>query len=177
MQQRHDHACLENRLSTATERQSGQRRHFRDVENIFHFTSVDWRAFQHELLINENGYHDLLRSDSLIVMLYKTSIILWPTYEHAMNNLANVLRKRKQPQFHMEAKELLVKALEINSKFSAAWMNLGIVQAQLDEYKAAEDSYKNAISLRKDFYPDAHFNLGTLYCSVKIIFIRLVSQR
>merc|ERR1712001_782577 len=101
----------------------------RDVKNIFRLTSVDWRDFQYELLLNEDGYYDLLRLDSLIVMLYKTAIILWPTYEHAMNNLANVLRKRKRPQFQMEAKELLVKALEINSKFSAAWMNLGIVQA------------------------------------------------
>jgi tetratricopeptide (TPR) repeat protein len=46
-------------------------------------------------------------------------------------------------------------------------MNLGIVQAQLEEYAAAEDSYKNSITLRKDFYPDAHFNLGTLYLKFK----------
>jgi len=80
-----------------------------------------------------------------------------------MNNLANVLRKRKQRQFHIEAKQLLLTALEINPKFSAAWMNLGIVRTQLEEYRAAEDSYKNAITLRKDFYADAHFNLGTLH--------------
>merc|ERR1712018_738412 len=47
------------------------------------------------------------------------------------------------------------------------WMNLGIVQAQLDELKEAEASYHNAISSRNNFYPDGHFNLGTLYLKLK----------
>merc|ERR1719336_2164848 len=46
-------------------------------------------------------------------------------------------------------------------------MNLGIVQAQLDELKSAESSYFNALSLRNNFYPDGHFNLGTLYLKIK----------
>ena len=41
-------------------------------------------------------------------------------------------------------------------------MNLGVVQANLNELADAEYSYKMALSQRKS-YPDCHYNLGTLY--------------
>ena len=41
-------------------------------------------------------------------------------------------------------------------------MNLGIVQAHLNNLYASEESYKKALSYRR-IYPDCHFNLGTLY--------------
>ena len=46
----------------------------------------------------------------------------------------------------------------------AAYMNLGIVEAALKDHRSAEASYAKAISLRRT-YPDAHYNLGTLYLS------------
>ena len=42
-------------------------------------------------------------------------------------------------------------------------MNLGIVLAASDDASGAEASYVEAIALRKGVYPDAHYNLGTLY--------------
>jgi len=137
-----------------------------DAKNIVKWTSVDWGEFTDELStinINKTDYYYFKHPDSLVVMLYKTAIRLWPRYEHALNNLANVLRKRDAKHFHVESKEFLLQALKVNSKFSAAWMNLGIVQAQLEDLASAEESYLNGLSLRKDFYPDCHFNLGTLY--------------
>jgi tetratricopeptide (TPR) repeat protein len=45
--------------------------------------------------------------------------------------------------------------------FAAAWMNLGIVEAELKKYSQAEDSYKTAIQHRHN-YPDCYYNLGNL---------------
>ena len=56
------------------------------------------------------------------VTFYKESIRIEPQYEHALNNLANLLKLEKQFE---EAEILLVKATVINPKFSAAHMNLG----------------------------------------------------
>ena len=42
-------------------------------------------------------------------------------------------------------------------------MNLGIVEAASGDASGAEASYVEAIALRKGVYPDAHYNLGTLY--------------
>ena len=47
------------------------------------------------------------------------------------------------------------------SDFSAAWMNLGIVQAALHKYNEAETSYLTAIKHRHK-YPDCFYNLGNL---------------
>ena len=139
-----------------------------DLEAIRKTTAFDWREDKNELRFDpETSAYSFINAESFVVMLYRTSIYLWPEYEHALNNLANVLRKRPQKYFHLEAKDLLTRALKINSKFSAAWMNLGIVQAQLDELEEAEASYHNAISLRNHFYPDGHFNLGTLYLKLE----------
>ena len=134
-------------------------------------TDVDWlKDFTEELRqigTSREEHYQLRDSDSIIILLYKTAIRLWPGYEHALNNVANVLRKRKEHMFQQQAHDLLIKALECNPKFSAAWMNLGIVQGQLGKLDLAEHSYLNAISLRGDAYPDAHFNLGTLYLKFK----------
>ena len=143
---------------------------YNDAKNILKWTSVDWGEFKNEVQtrnVNKTEYYYLKHPESLVVMLYKTAIRLWPRYEHALNNLANVLRKRKAKHFHLESKQLLLQASKINSKFSAAWMNLGIVQAQLGEHASAEESYINGLNLRKNFYPDCHFNLGTLYLKFK----------
>ncbi|GLD51929.1 protein O-mannosyl-transferase TMTC4 isoform X3 [Lates japonicus] len=46
--------------------------------------------------------------------------------------------------------------------YAAAWMNLGIVQNSLQKFEEAEQSYWNAIRIRKK-YPDCYYNLGRLY--------------
>jgi tetratricopeptide (TPR) repeat protein len=52
------------------------------------------------------------------------------------------------------------------STFAAAWMNLGIVQAGLKKSVAAEQSYFNALTHRRN-YPDCYFNLGNLYLDLQ----------
>ena len=54
------------------------------------------------------------------VTFYKESIRIEPQYEHALNNLANLLKLENKFE---EAENLLVKATAINPKFSAAHMN------------------------------------------------------
>merc|ERR1712012_337100 len=63
---------------------------------------------------------------------YKKALDLWPSYEHAMNNLGNIYKD--QGKFK-EAEKLFQKALVISPKFAACWMNLGIVQVNLSKFK------------------------------------------
>ena len=79
------------------------------------------------------------------VIFYKESIRLEPDYEHALNNLGNLLKTRKQ---FADAEKLLEKATLINPKFSAAFMNLGIVEQALGKYENAEKSYLQALKFR-----------------------------
>ena len=97
------------------------------------------------------------------VTFYKESIRIEPEYEHALNNLANLLKLEKQFE---EAENLLVKATVINPKFSAAHMNLGIVRQARGKFKQAEEDYLRALDLRRN-YPDAEFNLGNLYLKTR----------
>ena len=81
-----------------------------------------------------------------------------PVYDQAMNNLANLLKARG----HLEpALTLLQNATSIRSNFAAAWMNLGIVYAELKRHDEAEESYKTAL-LHRPKYPDCYYNLGNL---------------
>ena len=59
------------------------------------------------------------------------------------------------------------KAINISPKFAACWMNLGIVQANLNKFHNAEQSYLEALNLKNGFYPDCLFNLGTLYLKLR----------
>lgn len=45
--------------------------------------------------------------------------------------------------------------------FAAAWMNLGIVLANMKHFSEAETCYRNAIKYRRR-YPDCFYNLGNL---------------
>ena len=87
---------------------------------------------------------------------------LYPEYDQAMNNLANIL---KDSGDLVEAEGLLQRAVDIRHDFAAAWMNLGIVQAALKKNASAEESYLNAMRHRKK-YPDCWYNLGNLVCFV-----------
>ena len=95
---------------------------------------------------------------------YKKALDLWPSYEHAMNNLGNIYKD--QGKFK-EAEKLFQKALVISPKFAACWMNLGIVQVNLNKFKEAEKSYVKALDLKFGIYPDCLFNLGTLYLKMR----------
>ena len=97
------------------------------------------------------------------VTFYKESIRIEPEYEHALNNLANLLKLEKQFE---EAETLLVKATVINPKFAAAHMNLGIVRQARGKFLQAEEDYLRALDLRRN-YPDAEFNLGNLYLKTR----------
>ena len=79
------------------------------------------------------------------VIFYKEAIRLESDYEHALNNFGNLLKTRKQ---FAEAEKLLEKATQINPKFSAAFMNLGIVEQAQGKYENAEKSYLRALKLR-----------------------------
>lgn len=94
---------------------------------------------------------------------YNLAIKLYPEYDQAMNNLANILKERNMEE---EAKELLEKAVQIRPSFAAAWMNLGIVQASMKKYNEALISYTNAIRHRRN-YPDCFYNLGNLFLETK----------
>jgi tetratricopeptide (TPR) repeat protein len=75
-----------------------------------------------------------------------------------MNNLANLLKARG----HLEpALALLKNATSIRPEFAAAWMNLGIVYAELGRRDEAEASYLTALQHRPK-YPDCYYNLGNL---------------
>ena len=94
---------------------------------------------------------------------YRKALELWPNYEHALNNLGNLVKTNGRL---IEAEKLFEKALKISPKFAACWMNLAIVQSSLNKLEQAEFSYIRALEL-KDPYPDCHFNLGTLYLKLK----------
>ena len=89
---------------------------------------------------------------------YKLAIQLNPDYHQAMNNLANLLKDGGSLK---SAEELLIRASYLKADFTAAWMNLGIVQSLLRKYPEAEVSYLNALKLRRK-YPDCQYNLGNL---------------
>lgn len=89
---------------------------------------------------------------------YRIALKLYPRYDQAMNNLANLLRSYNQLE---EAEKLLRQAIEIRPDFAAAWMNLGIVLATLGKDNEAEKCYKEALSHRNK-YSDCYYNLGNL---------------
>ncbi|XP_038209319.1 protein O-mannosyl-transferase TMTC4-like isoform X2 [Zerene cesonia] len=90
---------------------------------------------------------------------YKIAIRLYPEYYQAMNNLANLLKNKRQ---FVDAEFYLRKAISLKEDFPAAWMNLGIVLASVKNFEESEKAYQNALKYRKH-YPDCHYNLGNLY--------------
>ncbi|GCB71148.1 hypothetical protein scyTo_0001476, partial [Scyliorhinus torazame] len=96
------------------------------------------------------------------IQYYREAVRLNPKYVHAMNNLGNIFKERKE--LH-EAEKLLSRAVAIQPDFAAAWMNLGIVQNSLRKFDEAERSYWTAIKYRKK-YPDCYYNLGRLYADL-----------
>ena len=85
-------------------------------------------------------------NDYLSEWHYRKSIELWPSYEHALNNLGNLLRNKG---LFEEAENCFSKALALNPKFAACHMNLGILQTNLNQFHLAEQSYNKALNLRR----------------------------
>jgi len=104
------------------------------------------------------------QNDSEKAMLfYKESLRLQPDYEHALNNLGNLL---KSQQKFSEAEMMFKRAVRVSPTFAAAHMNLGIVYAGQGRYAEAEQSYLLALHHRPQ-YPDCQFNLGNLYIKTR----------
>ncbi|KAI8503881.1 Protein O-mannosyl-transferase tmtc4 [Branchiostoma belcheri] len=101
------------------------------------------------------------------IAAYRHALRLNPEYDQTMNNLANILKDRGELG---EAELLLERAVQIRPEFAAAWMNLGIVQAQLKKPQLAEQSYWTAIKHRSQFLPEfaaAWMNLGIVQAQLK----------
>ena len=74
----------------------------------------------------------------LAVKFYKEAIRLEPQYEHALNNLGNLLKS--QGKFS-ESSLFLNRAIDVNPKFAAAFMNLAIGRKILLKYKSFDRSF------------------------------------
>ena len=61
-----------------------------------------------------------------------------------------------------EAEYYLQRAVNITPTFSAAWMNLGNVKAELKKKEEAVECFVKAVHHKKH-YPDAYYNWGYLY--------------
>ena len=106
----------------------------------------------------------LANNSEIAIQYYEKALDLWPTYEHAMNNLGNVYKNLGK---YEKAETLFHQALAISPTFAVSWMNLGIVQTNLNKFQDAEQSYTEALRLKFGIYPDCLFNLGTLYLKMK----------
>jgi tetratricopeptide (TPR) repeat protein len=85
----------------------------------------------------------------------------WAYYNSALTDL-NAGRKADADAKLLKAKTNLLEAVKINQKFPATYLNLGITQTDLGEYKNAVESLKRADNLRKDWIPAIN-ELGIAY--------------
>ncbi|CAJ0585347.1 unnamed protein product, partial [Mesorhabditis spiculigera] len=92
-------------------------------------------------------------------MKYGKAIELNPEYEQAMNNLANIFEAQGR---YAEAVELLRRATMIRPHFATAWMNLGIAEMKMANFKSSLTAFETSLRLRPHS-PDCHFNLGNLH--------------
>jgi len=65
-----------------------------------------------------------------------------------------------------QAKELLLKAVEINKDSIQAYFNLGLIYAKMNDFPRAIDSYKKAAELDPQF-PETFFNLAYIYATTE----------
>ncbi|MEK7723760.1 MAG: tetratricopeptide repeat protein, partial [Acidobacteriota bacterium] len=85
----------------------------------------------------------------------------WAYYNAAQVDLRN---KQDAPAKSKLAlgRDVLQKAVQMDSKSKAAYMNLGITQSDLGDYNGAVESLKKCISLQDDWF-SAHNELGLAY--------------
>ncbi|XP_071084999.1 protein O-mannosyl-transferase TMTC4-like [Haliotis cracherodii] len=108
---------------------------------------------------NIGNVQDQNNNTDIAIGEYRLALKLHPQYHAALINLAVILRKRDNA---LEAKELLERAIGHRPDSEEAWMNLGIVQAQLNEPETSEASFLRALQLHSAC-TDCHYNLGNLY--------------
>ena len=85
----------------------------------------------------------------------------WAYYNSAQTDINNN-RKADADAKLQKAKTNLLEAVKINQKFPAAFLNLGITQSDLGEYKDAITTLKRADDLRRDWIPAIN-ELGIAY--------------
>ncbi|VDK48454.1 unnamed protein product [Anisakis simplex] len=110
-------------------------------------------------LTAENSYKSAIRQVTWIFLMVRRDFRLNPSYDHAMNNLANIYLLRRR---YEEAEKLLRKCVEIRPSFAAAWMNLGLALLGQRKYKESEESFRVSLSIRPN-YADCLYNMGNLY--------------
>lgn len=85
----------------------------------------------------------------------------WAYYNSGLEDL----KKNRKPDADakmQKAKTNLLEAVRLNQKFPAAFLNLGITQSDLGEYKNAIETLKRASELRRDWIPAIN-ELGLAY--------------
>ncbi|XP_046569570.1 protein O-mannosyl-transferase TMTC4-like [Haliotis rubra] len=105
------------------------------------------------------GYHEEINNTDYAITKYRLAIELNPLEAKAMLNLAIILRRQGDVS---EAKQLLEKSISINSRRADTWMNLAVVQAELNMTDLSEASFLESIR-QNDTCSDCFFNLGNLY--------------
>ncbi|XP_046569309.1 protein O-mannosyl-transferase TMTC4-like [Haliotis rubra] len=76
-----------------------------------------------------------------------------------VSNLASVL---KEKTILTETEELLQKAVSASPDHSATWLNLGVIQAELNKTQSANNSFRNGL-LHCKVHTDCMYNLANLY--------------
>uniref|UniRef100_A0A0N4X428 dolichyl-phosphate-mannose--protein mannosyltransferase n=1 Tax=Haemonchus placei TaxID=6290 RepID=A0A0N4X428_HAEPC len=95
---------------------------------------------------------------------YWNAIRLNPNYEHAMNNLANILEAKGRSG---EAEILLRKALRGRPTFAVAWMNLGITLMNQGRYEVSTSSAMiYEVSLIQHFHSPQRVHFIETSCSL-----------
>ncbi|XP_067669530.1 protein O-mannosyl-transferase TMTC4-like [Haliotis asinina] len=124
------------------------------------FTSGDQVCPQNaKIQFGLGGYHEEINNTDYAITKYRLAIELNPRETKAMLNLAIILRRRGDVA---EAKHLLETSISINSQHADTWMNLAVVQAELNMTDLSEASFLESIR-QNDTCSDCFFNLGNLY--------------
>ncbi|XP_071084997.1 protein O-mannosyl-transferase TMTC4-like [Haliotis cracherodii] len=91
---------------------------------------------------------------------FRVALKLNAQYVSAMvNNLASIL---KDKDILAEAEGLLEKAVSVSPDHVETWMNLGVIQAELNKTESADASFRNAL-LHCKVHTDCMYSLGNLY--------------
>ena len=101
------------------------------------------------------------KDDKAKIQLYQRAIDLWPMVE-AMSNLGTHYKNLGK---YSEADALYRQALVIEPKYGLIWYNLGVMQRELHQFKAAEESYFKALKAGYSDEESLLYNIAQLYQS------------
>lgn len=91
----------------------------------------------------------------------RKAIAIAPSYAGAYHTLAHLLLSQGQA---VEARDSLLKVVELDPEYTEAWVTLAGVQGQLQDYSAAEASSRQALR-QNSAVVDAHMTLGNALSS------------